>query len=53
MKKREPKSETFTAKPFEYECLYAPIGDEGAYASADEAAQAFVEQCTLSNVKAF
>ena len=25
----------------------------GAYASADKAAQAFVEQCTLSNVKAF
>lgn len=53
MKKRESKSETFTAKPFEYEYLYAPIGDESAYASADEAAQAFVEQCTLSNVKAF
>ena len=32
MKKRESKSETFTAKPFEYEYLYAPVGDEGAYA---------------------
>ncbi len=32
MKKRESKSETFIAKPFEYEYLYAPIGDEGAYA---------------------
>lgn len=32
MKKRESKSETFTVKPFEYEYLYAPVGDEGAYA---------------------
>ena len=32
MKKRESKSEAFTEHPFEYEFLYAPIGEEGAYA---------------------
>ena len=26
------KSETFSANPFEYEFLYAPLGDKGAYA---------------------
>ena len=34
MKKRESKSETYSANPFEYEFLYAPVGDEGAYAYA-------------------
>lgn len=32
MKKRESKSEIYSADPFEYEFLYAPVGDEGAYA---------------------
>ena len=32
MKKRESKSETFSTNPFEYEFLYAPLGDKGAYA---------------------
>ena len=32
MKKRESQSETFSANPFEYEFLYAPLGDKGAYA---------------------
>ena len=32
MKKRESKSETFSASPFEYEFMYAPMGDDGAYA---------------------
>ena len=32
MKKCESKSETFHAAPFEYEFLYAPLGDSGAYA---------------------
>ena len=32
MKKRESKSETFSANPCEYEFLYAPLGDKGAYA---------------------
>ncbi len=32
MKKRESKSETFSAAPFEYEFMYAPTGDKGAYA---------------------
>ncbi len=32
MKKRESKSETFSANPFEYEFLYAPLGDKGVYA---------------------
>lgn len=32
MKKRESKSETYSAHPFDYEFLYAPVGDEGAYA---------------------
>lgn len=32
MKKRESKSEAYTASPFEYEFVYVPLGDEGAYA---------------------
>ena len=32
MKKRESKSETYSADPFDYEFLYAPVGDSGAYA---------------------
>ena len=32
MKKRESKSETYSQNPFVYEFVYAPIGDEGAYA---------------------
>ena len=32
MKKRESKSETFTANPFTYEFLYAPLGENGVYA---------------------
>lgn len=32
MKKRESKSETFTASPFEYEFMFAPLGENGAYA---------------------
>jgi len=32
MQKRESKSETFSASPFDYEFLYAPLGDDGAYA---------------------
>ena len=32
MKKRESQSETFSANPFGYEFLYAPLGDKGAYA---------------------
>lgn len=31
MKKRESKSETFSANPFSYEFLSAPLGDEGSY----------------------
>lgn len=31
MKKRESKSETFTKNPFEYEFMYAPMGDKGCY----------------------
>ena len=31
MKKRESKSETFSAEPFEYEFIDAPLGDEGVY----------------------
>lgn len=31
MKKRESKSETFSANPFEYEFIYAPTGDNGVY----------------------
>lgn len=31
MKKRESKSETFSASPFEYEFLFAPTGDNGVY----------------------
>lgn len=30
MKKRESKSETFSASPFEYQFLYAPMADDGA-----------------------
>lgn len=32
MKKRESKSEAFSAEPFEYEFMYAPMGDNGVYA---------------------
>ena len=32
MKKRESKSETFSASPFDYEFVYAPLGDNGVYA---------------------
>lgn len=32
MKKRESKSEAYSAAPFKYEFVYAPMGDEGAYA---------------------
>ena len=35
MKKRESKSETYSASPFEYQFMYAPLGDEGAYAFVD------------------
>ena len=31
MKKRESKSETYSANPFDYEFVYAPLGDNGAY----------------------
>ena len=31
MKKRESKSETFSAEPFEYEFMYVPMGDSGVY----------------------
>jgi len=31
MRKRESKSETFSADPFEYEFMYIPTGDEGVY----------------------
>lgn len=31
MKKRESKSEAFAANPFEYEFVYAPMGDDGVY----------------------
>lgn len=31
MKKRESKSEAFSASPFEYEFTYAPLGDKGVY----------------------
>lgn len=31
MKKRESKSETFTANPFEYTFIDVPLGDKGAY----------------------
>ena len=31
MKKRESKSESFTESPFEYEFMYAPLGEEGVY----------------------
>lgn len=32
MKKRESKSESFAANPFEYTYIYAPLGEKGAYA---------------------
>lgn len=32
MKKRESKSESYSANPFEYEFCYAPLGDNGVYA---------------------
>ena len=32
MKKRESKSESFTANPFDYQFTLIPMGDEGAYA---------------------
>lgn len=31
MKKRESKSEAFKADPFEYEFMFAPLGENGAY----------------------
>lgn len=31
MKKRETKSETFKANPFEYTYIYAPLGNKGSY----------------------
>lgn len=31
MKKRESKSESFSAEPFEYEFLNVPLGDDGVY----------------------
>ncbi len=31
MKKRESKSETFSANPFTYEFTFAPMGDDGVY----------------------
>ena len=31
MKKRESKSEAFSANPFSYEFIYAPLGDTGVY----------------------
>lgn len=31
MKKRESKSESFTANPFSYEFIYTPLGDNGVY----------------------
>lgn len=31
MKKRESKSETYSAEPFEYEYVNVPLGDEGCY----------------------
>lgn len=35
MKKRESKSETFSADPFEYEFLYAPMADDGVGESVE------------------
>ena len=31
MKKRESKSETFTENPFDYQFLFIPVGEKGAY----------------------
>ncbi len=33
MKKRESKSEVFSANPFEYEFTFAPMGDNGIYST--------------------
>ncbi len=35
MKKRESKSESFQANPFEYTYIYAPLGDKGVYAYSE------------------
>lgn len=35
MKKRESKSESFQANPFEYTYIYAPLGDKGMYAYSE------------------
>ena len=35
MKKRESKSESFKNAPFEYEFIYSPIGEKGAYGYED------------------
>ena len=35
MKKRESKSEAYSASPFDYEFIYAPVGDEGVYEYID------------------
>lgn len=35
MKKRESKSEAFTAKPFSYKFIDAPMGDDGVYAYSE------------------
>ena len=35
MKKRESKSEAFKKHPFDYEYIYAPLGENGAYAYAE------------------
>ena len=35
MKKRESKSEAFSANPFDYEFTFAPLGDNGVYAYID------------------
>lgn len=34
-KKRETKSEAFSASPFEYKFIYAPLADDGGYAYID------------------
>lgn len=33
MKKRESKSEAFSANPFEYEFTFAPMSDNGVYST--------------------
>ena len=35
MKKRESKSESFQAHPFEYTYIYTPLGDKGVYAYSE------------------